>query len=350
MHELIDVWNKWHILIIFVGSCLTVLIGSFVLYWFLQTVRKISRHKYTALLKKYWLKSLFIIFLLFFLYIAESFISVPKEYYHYYSQFLTLLVIMFLVWFVIQVLYSVRDYIIKSVEKASLDDINVRAIRTKLNIFLKIAIFVVIVIGTACALMIFPKIHKLGISVLASAGVAGVIVGFAAQKSLSSLLVGVQIALTQPIRIDDVVVVEGEWGSIEEITLTYVIVRTWDRRRLVLPITYFVEKIFQNWTRTSFDIIGTVFLQLDHATPIDEMRTELGRILEGCDLWDGRVNKLDVTDANAQAIEIRVLVSAAKPSILWDLRCYVREKLIGFLQKNYPNCLPKGRLEIKEKW
>jgi small-conductance mechanosensitive channel len=143
--------------------------------------------------------------------------------------------------------------------------------------------------------------------------------------------------------------VEGEWGTIEEITLTYVIMRLWDKRRLVVPITYFVEKIFQNWTRNSFEVIGTVFLQLDHTTPIEKTRAALDRILEKTDLWDGQVKNLAVTDANSQTIELRILVSAINSGNLWDLRCHVREQLIDFLQREHPGSLPKSRLTIREK-
>jgi small-conductance mechanosensitive channel len=178
---------------------------------------------------------------------------------------------------------------------------------------------------------------------IASAGVAGIVIGFAAQKSLSALLAGFQIAITQPIRIDDVVIVEGEWGRIEEITLTYVIVCIWDLRRLVVPITYFIEKPFQNWTRTSADILGTVFLRVDYVVPVDSVRQELTRILEASPNWDRKVNVLQVTDAKEQTLELRALASSSDASKSWDLRCEMREKLVAFIQKNYPGSLPRLR-------
>jgi small-conductance mechanosensitive channel len=167
--------------------------------------------------------------------------------------------------------------------------------------------------------------------------------GFAAQRSIATLLAGFQIALTQPIRVDDVVIVENEWGRIEEITLTYVVVRIWDLRRLILPITYFIEKPFQNWTRSSAEILGTVFLHVDYSVPVNELRGELTRILHSSSLWDGKVNVLQVTDSKEHTLEIRALASAANASLAWDLRCEIRERLVEFLQRNYPGSLPRIR-------
>jgi small-conductance mechanosensitive channel len=179
---------------------------------------------------------------------------------------------------------------------------------------------------------------------LRSAGVAGIVIGFAAQRSLGTLLAGFQIALTQLIRIDDVVIVEGEWGRIEEITLTYVVVNIWDQRRLIVPVTYFLEKSFQNWTRTSVELLGTVELYVDYSMPLDALRAELTRILEASKLWDRRVNVLQVTDAREHAVQVRALVSAADAGSAWDLRCEVREGLLRFLQQHHPDSLPRLRL------
>ena len=183
---------------------------------------------------------------------------------------------------------------------------------------------------------------------LASAGVAGIVIGFAAQKSLATLLAGFQIALTQPIRIDDVVIVEGEWGRIEEITLTYVVVRIWDLRRLIVPITYFIEQPFQNWTRVSADILGTVFLYVDYNVPVDAVRKELTRLLEASPLWDRKVNVLQVTDSKEGTVELRALASASDAGRAFDLRCDVREKLVAFIQQNYPESLPRLRASLSQ--
>jgi small-conductance mechanosensitive channel len=196
-------------------------------------------------------------------------------------------------------------------------------------------------------LMVFQSVRQLGTAMIASAGVAGIVIGFAAQKSLGTLLAGFQIAMTQPIRIDDVVIVEAEWGKIEEITLTYVVVRIWDLRRLVVPITYFIEKPFQNWTRTSADILGTVFLQVDYGVPVDAVRQELTRILEASPNWDRKVNVLQVTDTKERTLELRALASSSDASKSWDLRCEMREKLVAFIQQKFPDSLPRLRTTIE---
>ncbi len=223
------------------------------------------------------------------------------------------------------------------------DNLQARAIHTQVMVLRKVAIAVIVIFGIASMLMVFESVRQFGASILASAGIAGIIIGFAAQKSIATLLAGFQIALTQPIRVDDVVIVEGEWGRIEDITLTYVIVRIWDLRRLVVPITYFIEQPFQNWTRTSSDILGTVFLQVDYTVPVDELRGELTRILHASKYWDGKVNGLVVTDVKERTLELRALASAADASQAWDLRCEVREKLVDFVRRQYPESLPRLR-------
>jgi small-conductance mechanosensitive channel len=221
-----------------------------------------------------------------------------------------------------------------------------RGVYTQVTVLKKIAIGVIAVFAIASMLMVFQSVRQLGTAMIASAGVAGIVIGFAAQKSLGTLLAGFQIAMTQPIRIDDVVIVEGEWGRIEEITLTYVVVAIWDQRRLVVPITYFIEKPFQNWTRTSADILGSVFLQVDYAVPVDAVRQELTRLLEASPNWDRKVNVLQVTDARERTLELRALASSSDASKSWDLRCEVREKLVAFVQKNYPGSLPQVRATL----
>jgi small-conductance mechanosensitive channel len=222
-----------------------------------------------------------------------------------------------------------------------------RGVYTQVMVLKKIAITVIALFAVASMLMVFQSVRQLGTAMIASAGVAGIVIGFAAQKSLGTLLAGFQIAMTQPIRIDDVVIVEGEWGKIEEITLTYVVVRIWDLRRLVVPITYFIEKPFQNWTRTSADILGTVMLQVDYTIPVDAVRQELTRILEESPNWDRKVNGLQVTEARENTLELRALMSSSDASKSWDLRCEVREKLVAFVQERYPASLPRLRASIE---
>jgi len=196
--------------------------------------------------------------------------------------------------------------------------------------------------------MTFPEVRAVGTTLFASAGVAGLVIGLAARPAVSNLLAGLQVALTEPIRIDDVVVVEGEWGWIEDIRTSYVVVRIWDLRRLVLPLTYFIEKPFENWTRRTADILGTVFLHADYSVPVDAIREELHKILQGTKLWDGKAWGLQVTDATAQSVELRALVSAANGSDIWDLRCLVREELLKFLQTRFPEALPKSRVQLEK--
>jgi small-conductance mechanosensitive channel len=223
------------------------------------------------------------------------------------------------------------------------DNLSARRIYTQVSVIRKIIITAVAVIATGSVLMLFDPVRQFGTSILASAGIAGIVIGFAAQRTLGNVLAGIQIALTQPLLIDDIVVVEGEFGQIEEITLTYVTVRTWDLRRMILPITYFVEKPFQNWSRVSTDLLGAVVLYLDYQAPIGELRKELKRLVENNPKWDRKVCGLQVTDTKQSTIEVRALVSSTDPGKLSDLRCDIREGLIEFLCRNYPESLPRQR-------
>ncbi|MGD0127946.1 MAG: mechanosensitive ion channel domain-containing protein [Terriglobia bacterium] len=226
------------------------------------------------------------------------------------------------------------------------DNLAARRIQTQVKVLRRIAQVVVTVVTVAIMLMTFPEIHQIGASLLASAGLAGLVLGVAMRSTLASLIAGIQIALTQPIRIEDAVVVEGEWGWIEEITTTYVVVRIWDLRRLMVPLSYFIEKPFQNWTHRTADLLGSVFIYTDYTVPIEALRRELARILKSTNQWMGKVCVLQVTDAREHTVELRALMDARDSSTAWDLRCYVREKLIEFLQSEYPQCLPKTRAEL----
>src|SRR5258708_858078 len=223
------------------------------------------------------------------------------------------------------------------------DNLSARKIYTQVSVMRKIIVTAIVIIATGSILMLFDPVRQFGTSILASAGIAGVVIGFAAQKTLGNVLAGIQIALTQPILIDDIVVVEGEFGQIEEITLTYVTVRTWDLRRMILPITYFVEKPFQNWSRVSTELLGTVMLYLDYQVPMAELRKELKRLVENNPKWDRKVCGLQVTDTRQSTIEVRALVSSTDPGKAFDLRCDVREGLIEFLRRNHPESLPRVR-------
>jgi len=228
------------------------------------------------------------------------------------------------------------------------DNLKSRKIHTQLGILEKVMNFLILLLAAGAVLLSFESVRKVGVGLFASAGLAGIIIGLSAQKVVGAFLAGIQIAFTQPFRLDDAVVVEGEWGWIEEIHLTYVVVRIWDKRRLVLPSSYFLEKPFQNWTRNNAEIIGSVFLYVDYSVPLDALRNELTRLLQGTELWDGKVNVLQVTDSTEQSMEIRILVSAKNSPTTWDLRVYIREKMIQFLQREYPQSLPRRRYQQVE--
>ncbi|ARQ02045.1 mechanosensitive ion channel family protein [Pseudorhodoplanes sinuspersici] len=203
----------------------------------------------------------------------------------------------------------------------------------------------IIVITAASGLMTFEVVRQFGVSLFASAGIAGIVVGFAARPLLSSLIAGMQIAMTQPIRIDDAVVVENEWGWIEEIKATYVVIKLWDWRRMVVPLSYFMEKPFQNWTRETASLIGTVYVNVDYTVPVEEVRQEAYRIARESKLWDRNVINLQVTDAKSNTIELRILASGRNSPEVFDLRCEIREKIIDYLQREHPDALPRARQE-----
>ncbi len=261
---------------------------------------------------------------------------------------LTVVLIIAIAWTLTRLTDVAQDFLLRRYDISASDNLRARAVHTQFRIIRRIAIVIIGVLTFGVLLMSFENLRQIGTGLLASAGLVGLVMGLAAQRTLSNLLAGIQIAITQPIRLDDVVIVEGEWGRIEEITLTFVVVKIWDRRRLVLPIAYFLEKPFQNWTRVSADILGTVYLSLDHAVPVEEIRAELKRIVQGSEDWDGEVCGVQVTDTSPQGIEVRALVSAADASKAWDLRCHVREKLIEFVREKYPHALPRFRAEIHE--
>ncbi len=224
------------------------------------------------------------------------------------------------------------------------DNLGARRIRTQFQMVRRIVVIVVQVIALSVMMMTFPKIRELGAGLLASAGVAGIVIGVAARPFLENLIAGVQIGLTQPIRIEDVVIVEGEWGRIAEINATHVVVRIWDDRRLIVPLNYFNTKPFQNWTWASADLLGTAFFSVDYTFPVEAGRQELKRILDESDLWDGRAWGLQVTDTTERTVTLRALMSAPDAPTAWNLRCLVRERFIAFLQADYPQCLPHTRL------
>jgi small-conductance mechanosensitive channel len=259
------------------------------------------------------------------------------------SRLIEILLIISFAGLLINTVKVFEDYVYHTYDLNKDDNLKERKIRTQLQFIRKVIVVMIILITVAIVLLSFDNVRKIGAGLLTGVGIGGIIIGFAAQKSLANFLAGFQIAFTQPIRIDDVLVVEGEWGRVEDITLTYVVLNIWDQRRLILPINYFIEKPFQNWTRTTSEILGTVFLYVDYTLPVDELRAELVRLLEASPLWDKRVGILQVTDVKEKTMELRALVSASNSSRAFDLRCYIRENLVKYIQEHNPESLPKNR-------
>ena len=227
------------------------------------------------------------------------------------------------------------------------DNLQARMVRTQVAVLHRIVVVIVAVVAGAVMLVTFPGVQALGASLLASAGIAGLAVGLAVQPVLSNLIAGMQIALTQPVRLGDVVVIDNEWGNIEEITSAYVVVRIWDQRRLIVPFSQIITQPLENWTRRTTDLLGTVFVYADYSVPVEDVRQELHRILQASTLWDGKVWGLQVTNATERTLELRALMSAPDSSSAWDLRCNVREALVAFLQERHPASLPRVRAELQ---
>ncbi|MDR6951800.1 small-conductance mechanosensitive channel [Ancylobacter sp. 3268] len=226
------------------------------------------------------------------------------------------------------------------------DNLLARKHVTQTRILRRVAAAIIFTVALSAALMTFESVQQYGVSLLASAGAAGLVVGLALQPVLKNLIAGIQLAVTQPIRIDDALLVEGEWGNVEEITSTYVVIRIWDWRRLILPLSYFIEQPFQNWTREGSALIGTVMIYLDYGVPVDAVRAKVEEIVRASPLWDRKVVNVQVTDFRESVMEVRILVSASNSGRTFDIRCEVREKLIAFLQQAYPAALPRLRAEI----
>jgi small-conductance mechanosensitive channel len=260
-------------------------------------------------------------------------------------HFTLLLVIGSVTWLGMRLVAAATRMVALAYPSDAADNLNARRIQTQARVLGRTLALLLILFGLASALMTFPAVRQIGAGLLASAGLAGLVVGFAAKPLLGNILAGLQIALTQPIRIDDVVIVDGEFGRVEEITGSYVVTRIWDERRQIVPLQWFIENPFQNWTRSSAQLLGAVFLWVDYATPLEPLRSEFRRLCEADANWDRRVCGLQVTEASERAIQLRLLVSAVDSGALWDLRCAVREGMIRYIAENHPGCLPRLRTE-----
>ncbi|MBQ0906566.1 mechanosensitive ion channel family protein [Micromonospora sp. U21] len=249
-------------------------------------------------------------------------------------------------WLVAALLVVVEDTALARFRVDVPDNRHARRVRTQVVMLRRLTIAVIVILAVGVMLMTFPSVRGIGAGVLTSAGVVGVVAALAAQSLLGNVFAGLQLAFSDAVRLDDVVVVEGEWGRIEELTLSYVVVQIWDDRRLILPTSYFTSKPFQNWTRTEAAVLGTAEFDVDWAVPVQTMREELRRLVEGTELWDGRVCVLQVTDATGGTVRVRALVSAADAGSLWDLRCLVREHLVAWIRDNRPTAMPRLRTEL----
>lgn len=251
-------------------------------------------------------------------------------------------------WTLARLLEAAEDAILFHYHIEGPDNLRARRLQTQLRVFRRILLVVIVIVALALALFSFPSVRIAGAGLLASAGIVSLVAGVASRPIASNVIAGVQIALAQPIRLDDVVVVDGHWGRIEEINLTYVVVRVWDLRRLVLPISYFTSNAFENWTKTTADILGWVHVEVDYTAPVDAIREAFLHIVADSPDWDGKTARLQVTSLGTSTMQLRLLVSARDSTASWNLQCEVRERLVAFLQRTYPWCLPRLRAEIVE--
>ncbi|MGM0951795.1 MAG: mechanosensitive ion channel family protein [Pseudomonadota bacterium] len=264
------------------------------------------------------------------------------------QQVTTLLLVLAITWASVRLTSAIGEVIVALNPVLEGQWKRARKVETQTRFLVRALNILIVIIGFGAALMTFESVQHMGASLLASAGVGGLILGFAARPVLSNLLAGMQIALTQPFRIDDVLHVQGEWCWVEEVTATYVVVRVWDLRRLVIPLQWFIENPFQNWSRNNSELLGTVFIWVDYTMPIEPLRQEFNRLLASSNLWDGHLATVQVTDSSDQAMQVRFLMSAPDSTRNWDLRCAVREGLVTFIQQNYPAQLPRLRARLVE--
>lgn len=276
--------------------------------------------------------------------IVEQLVAIPGWAHALWEQLAGFAVPALIGWLAITLIRSLNDVAIVRHDITVADNLAARRKRTRLSILTRIAVLGVAFLTICMMLLSIPGVRSVGVTLMASAGLAGLAVGAAAQPALKNLIAGIQLAFTEPIRLDDVVIIEGEWGRIEDIRLTYVVVRIWDDRRLIVPVTKFLEQSFQNWTRSSSQLLGAAMLQVDLAADVPRLRAELSRIVKADPAWDGRVVGLQVTDIGVDTLELRALVSAADAGRTFDLRCTVREKMMAYIAREMPEALPQGRV------
>jgi small-conductance mechanosensitive channel len=307
---------------------------------------KKSASKFDDILISPFIRTLRVILPLIAVIIGLPLLGLPSAFDYIVDKIVSLVLIGGVAWTLCQAVRLAEAILLARHNLNAADNLSARKIYTQVKVLSKAVYFIITLFTVASMLMVFEEVRRFGTNILASAGVVGIILGFAAQRTIANLFAGFQLAMAQPIRIDDVVIVENEWGRIEEITLTYVVIKIWDQRRLIVPLSHFIEKPFQNWTRTSSEFLGSIFLYADYNVPVDELRKEAGRLVESHPNWDKKFWNVQVTDATDRALQLRVLATSSDSGKSWNLRCDVREGLIAFLQKYHPGSLPKVRAEI----
>ncbi len=336
--------NFWFIIITSAIIILSSIILHLILFYVIKRFQEKTQSTITYKIRHNLKKPSLLFFVLLAFTIIINLYTPDNKLFNIISHIFSIAIIVSITWILVRVIQSMRLLILRHYDIEDDNNLKARKIATQFKIIERVLIFIIILVSIAIALMTFEGIKNIGLSIFASAGIVGIILGLAAQKLLGTVLAGFQIAFAQPIRIDDVVIVENEWGRIEEITLTYVVVKIWDKRRLILPTTYFIEKPFQNWTKSSSDILTTVYIYTDYTVSIEALRNELSEQLKRNTYWDGEVDKLQVTDSTDKTLELRALMSAKDSPSAWNLKVDIREKLVTFLQENYPGSLPKTRV------
>lgn len=340
-----DFWAS--IVIIALAIAISLLV-HFVVYWWMHRYSQREEHPNVAIIRRKTKVSSLILLIVAVLMIFLPALKLDMNLEENLKHFLSILLVINLGWLLIVGVDVFENIVVARFGMEAEDTAKAKKITTQMKVFERILIALIAVITISAVLMTFENIRQLGASLLASAGIAGLIIGLSAQRILGSILAGIQIAITQPIRLEDTVIVEGEFGNIEEITLTYVVVRSWDARRIIVPINYFNENVFQNWTRNKANVLGQVFLYTDYKVPIEALKTELMRLLKQNESWDKEVANLQVVDTFETHVKIRILVRTISPKQTWDMRVYLREGLIEFLQKNYPDSLVRTRVQMLE--
>jgi small-conductance mechanosensitive channel len=344
--------TDWSIVAVNVGSAVGVIIAGLLIHMFVFiALRRIAARGHNQLedsITRHCAAPLRLIFPLLALDIVMPSLKIHVAVDDLIQHVIALLLIAGVAWLIIRVMLVAEDMLVERFRLDIPGDLRARRVRTHFEVFRRVGAVAVFVIAFGIALTTFQWASTLGGTVLASAGIVGLAGSLTARSTIENLVAGLQIALTEPFWLEDVVIADGEWGQIEEITTTYVVLRTWDLRRMILPISYFIQTPFQNWTLKTTDLMAYVYLYLDYTMPIEPLRIEFSRILTSSPRWDKKVDVLQISDASEHAIQVRALMSAADSSSAWDLRCEVREKLLEFVQRNYPQCLPRNRNELPE--